>query len=713
MFLFGYFFCIKADTMDWDFYDFDIILLTETDISRKKSMMGSCALPPYDRKKTLARARLVFVPFKIFNGWVVQYLHKGDPGLDPEWTKWLVSWTDEIEDEEIKKQFIQGIKEEVKERYLALGPLADKIEIYRSEIQALADSNGWTLGKTEDWLRRYRGGGLIGLSSRGNPTPHKPRTKRNRKLRSIGGYTPTIAEDNARLQKIFHRHEMLGPLAEKDEVSNAEIIEQAEKVNISPRTMRYLHSDFIDFGFSGLDDLERDDKGKSHSVSERMENIIRYFRLRKRRPSTNWVHKQACIMARYLNEVEPTPRKVREIINEIPNWITTLSDKRWKAFKNNFRLTHTWIFAGDIPEVWQVDTTQIDLLNIDPREDGSRSPSGELKLYLTAVIHYASRACLAYIFTINVPDRITIGTVLYKAAKIYGRPDEIWVDNGSQYIAKYTVQITQDIKTVLHHCHVAEPQEKGVMEAFWSVLNKLLWKDMKGYTGPNVVERDENVKAEHLPSHTIEKFEEFLKTKYHVEPCDATGISPNKYWEDAIIDEIPPDVLSGLLMIREPRIIQKDGIALNTKAYFDVKMDGCVGQNVFIKYPPYDHFPDSIEVFDRDLKWMFTAHRTDSPVGKSLTPLELSLSQRNQRNTEKLFFTEKKDAYLEALDELSEENRLKALEEITKNFDEAKPDKESSIPPKNSKAKIKKNKPTLLELKTQARKKKENENGDG
>jgi len=114
------------------------------------------------------------------------------------------------------------------------------------------------------------------------------RAPQPRALPDLGALT------EAQRGELFRRRALLGDLAEQEHVSNAVLVQRAEAVGVSLRTLRDYHTRFRREGLAGLAPRGRQDKGKHHGVSAQMVLAIENLRLTHRDATVRFVHELAC-----------------------------------------------------------------------------------------------------------------------------------------------------------------------------------------------------------------------------------------------------------------------------------------------------------------------------------------------------------------------------------------------------------------------------------
>ena len=553
-----------------------------------------------------ARARQVGLPVAVLRQWHASYLHHGFDALLPAWSDiseptWVL----------------------IQQRYAALGVLAEAETLKDEDIRVLAARQGWTMHQAQRWLRRYRVGGMMGLA------PMK-RVLHQRGVPDLG------ALSEVQRNELFRRHALLGELAEQEHVSNECLQKQAEGAGLSLRTLRNYHTRFRREGFAGLAPRKRADTGTLHLLRAEMVQFVEGLRLTHRDSSVRFIYELACQHAKTTGERPPGLWQVRSICAQIPAPVQLLADGREEEFRNRYRLTYP--IAHDPHRiVWQIDhKAPLHILIRDLRASSHRSPSGEVRPYLTLVIDSASRLIMAGLFSYDPPDRFMVAAAIRVAMltseqkPFGGVPDEIWVDNGKDLIADHVYQLVQGVGSHLFPGPPHYPELRGIVERFHETLDTRLWATLPGYVGANVVERNPKAKAELSLSELDQHFRTFIE-HYHQEIHSTTQQTPLQFWQiHATQLPVNERLLDVLLKEAAQRRVLKEGIKYWGRIYWHADLATLVGEDVLVRAAPSYMAPDELEVYFEEL-WRCTAFALDSAKGQALPRSTVREAQRSQR----------------------------------------------------------------------------------
>ncbi len=444
------------------------------------------------------------------------------------------------------------------------------------------------------------------------------------------------------LQELFRRRTLLGDLAERERVSNATLDQRAREVGVSVRILRYYHTRYQRYGLAGLAPRARTDRGKPHGLSPHMTQVVESLRLTHRDAPVRYVYELACQYASAAGEAPPTLYQVRSICAQIPEPVRLLADGREGEFRNRYRLTYP-IRHDPHRVVWQIDHKDpLHVMVRDLRAVSHRRTSGEVRPFLTMVVDSASRLVMAGLFSYDEPNRFTVAAAIREAMltnehKAFGGvPDEIWIDNGKDLVARHVYQLAEGLGIKLVPGPPHDPEIRGIVERLHRTLDTRLWSTLPGYVGSNVAERNPKAKAELTISQLDEHFRAFID-RYHHEVHEAhseTSQTPLEFWERNATPIPVDDQLLRLLdmLLKEPatRRVHKDGIKYASERYWHLELSVLVGEDVLVRAAPHYTAPDEIEVFFEG-KWRCTAFALSSPQGQTLERQVIVEAQRRQR----------------------------------------------------------------------------------
>jgi transposase InsO family protein len=370
-----------------------------------------------------------------------------------------------------------------------------------------------------------------------------------------------------------------------------------------------------------------------------MVEVVESLRLTHRDASIRYVYELAANYASEVGEKAPSMFQVRSICAQIPAPVRLLADGREGEFRNRYRITYP-IRHDPHRIVWQVDhKAPLHVLVRDLRAPSHRTASGEVRPFLTLVVDSASRLVMTGLFSYDAPTRFTVAAairdaILTNERKPFGGvPDEIWIDNGKDLIARHVYQLAEGLGVKMVPGPPHEPQVRGIVERLHETLDTRLWSTLPGYVGPNSVRRNPKAKAELTVAQLDEHFQAFVE-RYHREVHSETGQSPLTFWQEHATPLPVDEPLLRLLdvLLREPaqRRVLKAGIKYAGQRYWHPELAVLVGDYVLIRAAPHYTAPDEIEVFFEG-QWRCTAFALTSPQGQALDRQVVAAAQRRQR----------------------------------------------------------------------------------
>ncbi len=243
---------------------------------------------------------------------------------------------------------------------------------------------------------------------------------------------------------------------------------------------------------------------------------------------------------------------------------------KWKA-KYGYHISRHYdeLLCG---EAWCSDHVQSDV--------AIRTPDGKIHFpWITVWIDVKSKKWLSWFIHIEPPKSEHIFTSFYRAAKRWGIPSDVIIDNGKDYRCKAltggrisngwhkikineveSVSLFGGLKISVHFAWPYNPESK-ICERTFSSINSGFSSHCVGYRGPDIKERPEALKKE-LKSTSIWSEEEFISAfdRYIVE-----GYNRDKAEHSKILKGMCPDELFNLewpQAIKEERVYQVSAVAL-------------------------------------------------------------------------------------------------------------------------------------------------------
>lgn len=398
------------------------------------------------------------------------------------------------------------------------------------------------------------------------------------------GAMPDLTElpDGAR-RRAVERYRGLQPHLEL----GVPLAKAARTAGLSVRTVARWISLYRRFGLSGLARRTRVDSGNRRSLSPAMLRLVEGLALQKPPLSVAAVYREISRLARAKGENVPGYHSIYRAIKALPPALVTLAHQGEKAYREAYDLLHRREAEGP-NQIWQADHTQLDLWA--RRSDGKTG-----RPWLTIIIDDYSRAIAGFFFSFDSPSAAQTALALRQAIwrkaepdwKIFGIPNALYTDNGSDFRSTHLEQVGADLKMSLIFSTPGHPRGRGRVERFFATVNQMFLCTLPGYIGNGAVRGQPTLTLTELDR----RFREFLRA-YHERPHSETRVPPQERWQQGgFIPRIPEtleqlDLL--LLMVARSRIVRPDGVRFQGMRYIDPTLAAYVGETVGLRYDPRD-----------------------------------------------------------------------------------------------------------------------------
>lgn len=168
-------------------------------------------------------------------------------------------------------------------------------------------------------------------------------------------------------------------------------------------------------------------------------------------------------------------------------------------------------------------------------------------------------------------------------ANIFGRFDEIVVDNGKEFSGTSLEDAMADVGTTIRLAPVAAPTHKAIVERFFRTLNQLLNTKLPGGVFKPEVLREMGYDPAKDAVLTIDQLEELIHealATYHVSLHSGTGAPPAQLWQqdmaahgiDVIGDDRRLDTMMGA--VKYPCRVTRSGVTLFGLQFHDQRKVG-------------------------------------------------------------------------------------------------------------------------------------------
>jgi putative transposase len=369
-----------------------------------------------------------------------------------------------------------------------------------------------------------------------------------------------------------------------DDISLAEL---ARAGGHSERTLQRWLQRYRLGGLSKLARTQRADRGKHHLLPDQLVQFIRKAATKRPRPPVAAIHRMVRAIAAAEGLPSPSYSTVCRVVRSVSErQIAAIADP--VAYRNNHEFVHRRE-ASCSNEMWQADHTLLDIIVLD----GKGAP---VRPWLTVVLDDYSRAIAGYFVSLNAPSALNTALALRHAIWrkanpdwiVSGIPQQLYVDNGSDFISEHIEQACISLKIQLIHSLPGRPRGRGKIERLFRTINDMFLPELPGHL----------IKGKPLsaPALTLDvlcaRFEAFVCNIYHHRSHASTGEAPAAKWQKGGFLPAAPDTLEQLDMllvhVPKPRKVLRDGIRLLGRRYVEPTLAAFVGEQVEALYDPRD-----------------------------------------------------------------------------------------------------------------------------
>ncbi len=387
------------------------------------------------------------------------------------------------------------------------------------------------------------------------------------------------------------------------------LLEAAEKLNVSKRTVQRLVQKWEEKGLEGLIQTERSDKG-TFRIDEKLQKLIVKTYEEGNKGSRRVTPKQVFLKIKAIalaSGIEPpshmTVYRVLDPLIEKQEKKKTIRSPGWRGTQLSVKTRAGLDLSVEYSNhVWQCDHTRADILLVDKYGEMLGRP------WLTTVIDSYSRCIIGINLGFDAPSSQLVALALRHAMlsknysseyqlheewATYGKPGHFYTDGGKDFRSNHLQQISVQLGFV---CHLRDrPSEGGIVERPFNTFNTEFFSTLPGYTAGNVQDRPEE--AEKEACLTLRELEQKL-VRYIVDNynqrIDARMGDQTRFqrWEAGLI--ATPDVISEreldiCLMKQTQRRIQRGGyLQFENLMYRGENLAGYAGETVILRFDPRD-----------------------------------------------------------------------------------------------------------------------------
>lgn len=158
--------------------------------------------------------------------------------------------------------------------------------------------------------------------------------------------------------------------------------------------------------------------------------------------------------------------------------------------------------------------------------------------------------------------------LLLAALRTWGRPDCLYLDNGSTYSGKALATACARLGTSLLHARPYDPQARGKMERFWRTLREGMLDHLDVRLPLAEVQR---------------RLDTFLERHYLSQPhASLMGDTPAFVWASRQTHLVSEQHLQQALTVRERRLVSRDGVVRLEGQLFEVRQSFLAGRRLVV-----------------------------------------------------------------------------------------------------------------------------------
>lgn len=316
------------------------------------------------------------------------------------------------------------------------------------------------------------------------------------------------------------------------------------------------------------------------------------------------------LMCRGMAAVQaPSAETLRRAIRDIECWETVAAKFGSKEANKRFKPCGVGLRAYRPLLLGAMDHTVLDC-HIVVEEEGSRLLG---RPTLTILIDVHSRCVVGWLLSFEPPSLFSVMECIKLANRpkldlprslsdypelsdIFGRFDEIVVDNGWEFAGVSFESAMADVGTTIRWAPIASPTYKAVVERFFGTLNTTLNQKLPGGTYSPAILRDWGLDPRRDAVLTLSQAERLICNAiatYHLEQHRGLGDAPARVWLRGVRQHGIPVIgddrqLSKMLGVHAERTLSRSGISLFDLQYQDPGIVGPLLEKLASKQPARD-----------------------------------------------------------------------------------------------------------------------------
>lgn len=302
----------------------------------------------------------------------------------------------------------------------------------------------------------------------------------------------------------------------------------------------------------------------------------------------------------------PSAETVRRAIRDIECWETVAAKFGTKEANKRFKPCGVGLRANRPLLLGAIDHTVLDC-HIVVEESGSRLLG---RPTFTALIDVHSRCLVGWLLSFEPPSLYSVMECIKFAnrpklslpvkladypelADIFGRFDEIVVDNEWEFAGVSFESAMADVGTSVRWAPIASPTYKAVIERFFGTLNTTLNQKLPGGTYPPAKLKEWGLDPRHdavLTLAQVQRLIELAISTYHLERHRGLGDSPARTWMRGVRQHGIPVIgddrqLSKMLGVQAERTLSTCGVSIFDLPYHDPRIVGPLLEKLASKQP--------------------------------------------------------------------------------------------------------------------------------
>ncbi|WP_407895307.1 DDE-type integrase/transposase/recombinase [Lacticaseibacillus sp. N501-2] len=331
------------------------------------------------------------------------------------------------------------------------------------------------------------------------------------------------------------------------------VLPNGKRGHVGVGTLKQWATDYRKHGLRGLKPKPRKDAGSYRKLSdEQKDEILRLKSEGPNRPAT--VIRKRMMMTGYFAQGAPSDTTIQRFLAQLPAEIKNAHTEDMRAFE-----------MDHVNELWQIDTTHGPFIL-----DGGH----KRKVYIVGIIDDASRYLVGWGMYFE-DNAVNVQMTLKQAIATYGKPRQLYADNGKPYVNKQLALICADLGIGIRHAAVYHGNQKGKIERWFGVMKKQWMAD---------INYDEFELLEALRAN----FAEYVRDRNNqanrslgtnVTPVDRFSLEPEA------IHRVSRTVLNTAFLHRVERKVAKDGTVKINGAQYETGR-ATIGQKVTIRHQP-------------------------------------------------------------------------------------------------------------------------------